>query len=155
MAQNIYDNSEFFNGYATLNRSIKGLNGAPEWASLSKLLPDLKNLNIIDLGCGYGWFCRYAREQGATRITGIDVSEKMLTKARSMTSDSAITYSIADMEQLKLPESTFDLAYSSLSLHYIKNISDLIKNIYNSLTATGSFIFSVEHPIYTASISKI
>ena len=39
MAQNIYDNPEFFAGYAQLPRSMHGLDGAPEWAALRSLLP--------------------------------------------------------------------------------------------------------------------
>jgi hypothetical protein len=33
MSQNIYDDPQFFAGYATLDRSVKGLDGAPEWPS--------------------------------------------------------------------------------------------------------------------------
>lgn len=65
MTQNIYDNPDFFAGYATLARSVQGLDGAPEWPALCALLPDLNGKRIADLGCGYGWFCRYALEAGA------------------------------------------------------------------------------------------
>ena len=37
MTQNIYDNPAFFAGYATLDRSIKGLDGAPEWPTMQTL----------------------------------------------------------------------------------------------------------------------
>jgi SAM-dependent methyltransferase len=65
MAQNIYDNEEFFEGYSRLPRSVEGLDGAPEWPALRALLPDLRGLDVLDLGCGFGWFCRWARGQGA------------------------------------------------------------------------------------------
>ena len=92
MAQNIYDNDEFFAGYARLPRSVKGLEGAPEWPALRALLPDLHGRKVLDLGCGYGWFCRWARKAGAAGVLGIDVSEKMLARARADSSDPAITY---------------------------------------------------------------
>ncbi len=85
MAQNIYDNDEFFAGYARLPRSVAGLDGAPEWPALRALLPDLRGCRVLDLGCGYGWFCRWAREAGAAAVLGIDVSEKMLARARADT----------------------------------------------------------------------
>lgn len=69
MSQNIYDNPDFFAGYATLPRSAEGLNGAPEWTAMQTLLPSLAGKSVIDLGCGYGWFCRWAKEQGAARVT--------------------------------------------------------------------------------------
>jgi ubiquinone/menaquinone biosynthesis C-methylase UbiE len=116
MAQNIYDNPEFFEGYSRLSRSIEGLDGAAEWPALRALLPELRGLRVLDLGCGFGWFCRWAREQGAAQVLAIDLSERMLARARATTADAAITYTRADMERLDLPEATFDLAYSSLAL---------------------------------------
>ena len=65
MAQNIYDNPEFFEGYSRLGRSVEGLAGAAEWPSLKAMLPDVRGLRVADLGCGYGWFCRWASEHGA------------------------------------------------------------------------------------------
>src|SRR5580700_4848658 len=95
MAQNIYDNDEFFAGYGRLPRSVDGLEGAPEWSNLRAMLPDLHGRNVLDLGCGYGWFCRWARAAGAAQIVGIDVSEKMLARARADTQGRAITYTRA------------------------------------------------------------
>jgi ubiquinone/menaquinone biosynthesis C-methylase UbiE len=123
MIQNIYDNEEFFANYSRLPRSVAGLVGAPEWPALRALLPDLRGLKVLDLGCGFGWFCRWARERGAAHVLGIDVSEKMLARARATTEDSAITYVRADMEQLELPAQSLDLVYSSLALHYDEQLS--------------------------------
>jgi cyclopropane fatty-acyl-phospholipid synthase-like methyltransferase len=66
-------------------RSVKGLEAAGEWHVLQALLPELRNKSVLDLGCGFGWHCRYAREQQASSVTGVDISEKMLQKAREMT----------------------------------------------------------------------
>jgi SAM-dependent methyltransferase len=150
MAQNIYDNDKFFAGYARLPRSVAGLEGAPEWPALRALLPDLRGRRVLDLGCGYGWFCRWAREAGAAEVLGIELSEKMLARARADTRDAAITYRRADMESLALPGEAFDLAYSSLALHYVENLNRLVSQVHRSLVRAGSLVFSMEHPIYTA-----
>jgi len=150
MTQNIYDNPEFFAGYSRLGRSVEGLEGAPEWPALRALLPPLHALKIVDLGCGFGWFCRWAREQGAAEVLGIDVSEKMLKRARASTSDAAITYLKADIESVELAEGSFDLAYSSLALHYVENLERLLANVYRALVPSGRLVVSVEHPIFTA-----
>src|SRR5437764_7743074 len=113
MTQNIYDNSAFFDAYGRLERSIHGLDGAPEWPALRALLPDLRGRRVLDLGCGFGWFCRWARQQGSASVLGIDVSEKMLTRARAATPDDAIAYARADLEQVELPAGSFDLVFSS------------------------------------------
>jgi ubiquinone/menaquinone biosynthesis C-methylase UbiE len=150
MTQNIYDNEEFFAAYSRLRRSVEGLGGAPEWPTLRALLPDLRGCKVLDLGCGFGWFCRWARQQSAAQILGIDVSERMLARGRAATADPAITYTTADMEQLDLPADAFDLVYSSLALHYVENLSGLMSQAYRSLVPGGALVFAVEHPIFTA-----
>ncbi len=150
MTQNVYDDGEFFEGYSRLPRSVEGLDGAPEWPALRAMLPDLCGRKVLDLGCGFGWFCRWAREQGVAQVLGIDVSEKMLARARAAAQDDAIAYARADMEQLELAPESFDLVYSSLALHYIENLDGLMAEVPRSLVPGGSLVFSVEHPIFTA-----
>jgi SAM-dependent methyltransferase len=150
MAQNIYDDEGFFAEYSRLPRSVDGLDAAPEWPALRTMLPDLLGKRVIDLGCGFGWFCRWARENGAARVLAIDVSERMLARAKSETHDAAVSYVRTDMEHLELPAASFDLAYSSLAFHYIENFRRLALTIHRALAEGGHLVFSVEHPIYTA-----
>ena len=79
--RNIYDNSEFFAAYAEMGRSKDGLKAAGEWHQLQPLFPKLQGKKVLDLGCGYGWHCKYAAQMGATEILGIDSSQKMIAKA--------------------------------------------------------------------------
>ncbi len=72
MAQNIYDNGAFFEGYSQFPRSREGLAAAGEWPAVRAMLPPLENLHILDLGCGLGYFCRWAAENGAAEVTGLD-----------------------------------------------------------------------------------
>lgn len=154
MTQNIYDNPAFFEGYATLDRSIKGLDGAPEWATMQTLLPSLQGKTLVDLGCGYGWFCRYARDNGAENVMGLDVSLKMLEKAEQMTTGEGIVYRREDLEKLQLNDQSVDLFYSSLALHYLENIPALFATLYQALIPGGMLVFSAEHPIYTAALQQ-
>ena len=149
MTQNIYDNPEFFENYGRLPRSIEGLAGAPEWPALQALLPELGGRRVVDLGCGFGWFCDWARKQGASHILGIDVSERMLARARVDAADAAITYVRGDLECVALPEASFDVAYSSLAFHYIADLQGLLVRVHAALVPGGSLVFSVEHPIVT------
>jgi SAM-dependent methyltransferase len=150
MAQNIYDNERFFAEYSRLPRSVDGLSAAPEWPAIHAMLPDLRGKNALDLGCGFGWFCRWARGNGAAHVLGVDVSEKMLARATAETHDPAVIYVKTDMEHLELPAASFDLAYSSLAFHYIENFRRLASTIHRALNGGGYLVFSVEHPIYTA-----
>ena len=149
MAQNIYDNPAFFEGYAQLPRSVQGLDGAPEWPALKAMLPDLTGKSVVDLGCGYGWFCRAARELGAADVTGVDISEKMLARAGELTADPQVHYQRSDLESLELNENSLDLVYSSLALHYLPALDALFAKVQRALKPGGSLVFSMEHPIYT------
>jgi SAM-dependent methyltransferase len=150
MAQNIYDKPEFFSGYSQLNRSVHGLDGAPEWPAIRALLPDLTGKRVVDLGCGFGWFARWARQNGAASVLGIDLSENMIARARADTNDPNIDYKIADLERFELPEASFDFAYSSLAFHYIEDFGRLVKTVHDALTAGSHFVFTIEHPIFMA-----
>jgi SAM-dependent methyltransferase len=150
VTQNIYDDPTFFAGYSGLPRSIDGLDGAPEWPALRAMLPDLKRRRVLDLGCGFGWFSRWAREAGADQVLAIDVSERMLAHARTLTDDTVITYLRADLETIELPPQPFDLAYSSLAFHYLVDLPGLLAKLFRALAPNGRLVFSVEHPLMTA-----
>lgn len=154
MSQNIYDDPNFFAGYATLERSVKGLDGAPEWPAIQQMLPPLSGLRTVDLGCGYGWFCRWARDRGAAKVTGYDLSSRMLERAREMTDGEGITYLCEDLQNLTLAANSCDLVYSSLALHYLPDIAPLLTTVYQALTPGGLLVFSAEHPIYTAPLQQ-
>jgi ubiquinone/menaquinone biosynthesis C-methylase UbiE len=150
MTQNIYDNPTFFAGYSQLGRSRDGLDGAAEWPSLQAMLPELQGARVLDLGCGFGWFCRWARTQGAATVLGLDVSERMLERARQTTDDDAISYRQADAETLSLPADAFELVYSSLAFHYVVAFDPLLATLCRALVPGGCLVFSMEHPIFTA-----
>jgi len=150
MAQNIYDDPDFFAGYSQLPRQIKGLEGAPEWPAIRALLPDLTGKAVADLGCGFGWASRWFREQGADSVLGLDLSQNMIDRARADTEDGAVTYQIADLDRLELPEASFDLIYSALTFHYVQDFGRLMKMLHRSLTSGGDLVFTIEHPIFMA-----
>ncbi|MGE0750172.1 MAG: class I SAM-dependent methyltransferase [Variibacter sp.] len=150
MTQNIYDDEAFFTAYSRLPRSREGLDGAPEWPALRALLPPLASASVLDLGCGFGWFARFARTQGAAHVRGVDVSERMLARAKAETTDTAITYEHADLEHVAIAPQTHDLVYSSLVFHYVQDLGGLLARVRSGLKNGGVLIFSAEHPIMTA-----
>ncbi|WP_159716316.1 class I SAM-dependent methyltransferase [Geminicoccus flavidas] len=152
MAQNIYDRPDFFAAYRRLPRSVRGLAGAPEWPALRAMLPDLTGRRVVDLGCGFGRFARFARAGGAAAVLGIDLSRNMLAGAEALTNDPAIIYRHMDLERLDLPEAAFDLAFSSLALHYIVDLDRLAATVCRALVPGADLVLSIEHPIYMASL---
>lgn len=158
MPQNIYDNDEFFAGYAQLERSKHGFAGAPEWPAVEALLPDLRGRAVLDLGCGYGWFCRKAVDKGAARALGLDLSARMLERAAALTPPEyagRVVYRQADLDApgfLDAPELSgpYDLAYSSLTLHYLVDLPRFLRAVRAALVPGGIFLCTAEHPMLTA-----
>lgn len=150
MKENKYDDSIFFEKYSQMSRSKEGLDGAGEWHEMQKLMPDFEGKKVLDLGCGYGWHCFYAAEHGAAYVLGTDISEKMLDTAREKNEFPNIEFKKAAMEDIECAEGSFDVVISSLALHYVKDYKELAFNISRWLKPGGRFVFSVEHPVFTA-----
>ena len=154
MKENKYNDEIFFNKYGQMKRSKEGLSGAGEWEALKRLLPDFNNKQVLDLGCGYGWHSIYAAEQGAKFVIGIDLSEKMIEIARDKTTFENVKYQVGAMEDVDFPDETFDVVMSSLAFHYVEDFSSLVENVFRMLKSNGVFVFTVEHPIFTADGSQ-
>ena len=138
--ENTYDRKEFFEKYSQMERSVKGLEGAGEWHELQKLLPDFSGKRVLDLGCGFGWHCRYAVEKGASYVLGLDPSENMLARAREMTEDTRVEYRLQSMEEYEYPENAFDVVISSLALHYVESFTDISRKVFRCLERQAVFL---------------
>ncbi|OAA70579.1 Methyltransferase type 11 [Cordyceps fumosorosea ARSEF 2679] len=161
MSQNIYDRPDFFAAYSeTIDRSgHKDLDKDLLWKRLRTLLPpSLAGLRVLDVGCGSGWFARWAvTHGGAASVTALDISTNMITKARALNRDldpalaAKIDYRIADLDGSAhdLGEG-YDLAFSSLVLHYIAALRPLVEAVHGALRPGALFVVNLEHPVYTA-----
>lgn len=152
--QNRYDEDEFFARYAEMPRSREGLSAAGEWHQLQKLFPDLCGKAVLDLGCGYGWHCRYALGQGAVRALGIDVSRRMIEEARRRNGGEGIEYRVCGIEEYEYPENAWDCVVSNLALHYCEDLDAVFRNIHRTLKAGGVFLLNIEHPVFTAGVGQ-
>ena len=152
--RNEYDNESFFREYAKMSRSKDGLSSAGEWHQLKPLFPPLQGKAVLDLGCGYGWHCRFAAEQGALRVLGIDLSRKMIDEAQKRSTEKQIEYRVCGIEEYEYPENMWDCVVSNLALHYIENLEAIFQKVHQTLKMDGIFLFNIEHPVFTAGIGQ-
>lgn len=152
--ENKYDDVVFFDKYKKMSRSVAGLESAGEWHELKKMMPNFQDKKVLDLGCGFGWHCRYAAEHGAKLVVGVDASKKMLQVAKEKTTWPQIRYVEARIEDFDYRANSFDIVISSLVFHYIESFEDVCSKISRCLVQAGKFVFSVEHPIFTAEGSQ-
>ena len=104
-----YDDPVFFEKYAQMDRSQHGLSAAGEWLALQSMLPEFAQKRVLDMGCGYGWHCEYAVQQGAQSVIGIDLSRRMLNEAIARRSHPRIEYRCAAIEELDFADGSFDI----------------------------------------------
>ena len=78
-----------------------------------KILPDLNGLDVVDLGCGTGYWCAWFARLGA-RPVGLDVSERQLATARGLQQEHGIEFPLihASAEDPPLPDGACDLVIS-------------------------------------------
>ncbi len=150
MAQNIYDDPAFLAGYSEFPRSREGLSATSEWPALHALLPAIAGKRVVDLGCGFGQLSRWLGDEGAASVLGIDLSEKMLDRARAETINAAVTYQRGNLDELVLAPGSADLIVSSMAFHYIEDFDRLARMLFAALSPGGQLVYSVEHPIYAA-----
>ena len=151
MYQNIYDNKQFFDEYQKMRNEKLNANELLEIPTMKSMLPNVKDKKILDLGCGSGGMSRYFIENGAKSVVALDISQNMIAEAKKFDCTN-ITYKILPMEEINKIDDKFDLIFSSLAFHYVKDFNKLIKDCNNLLNEKGILLFSQEHPIVTATI---
>jgi SAM-dependent methyltransferase len=148
--QNVYDNPEFFAGYSQMERFDAGWTRALEQPIFLNMLPDVRGLRVLDLGCGLGQLSYHIANAGAAEVFAVDISRTMLELARRERSHPRVRFHLEAIEDLRFEPARFGLIVSSLALHYVANYRDLVRRMATWLTPGGVVVYSTEHPIYTA-----
>jgi SAM-dependent methyltransferase len=79
-----------------------------------RVLPDLGGQDVVELGCGTGYFGAWLKRRGARRLVGVDVTPAQLETARRTDEQFGLGIELveANAEETGLPEASFDLAVS-------------------------------------------
>jgi ubiquinone/menaquinone biosynthesis C-methylase UbiE len=93
---------------------------------LLELLGDPAGWSVLDMACGEGFYTRMARQRGAVRVTGIDLSEGMIQLARKQeaTHGLGIEYLVADARHFE-PANAYDVVIAAYLLNYASNRQEL------------------------------
>ncbi len=75
---------------------------------------------FLDVGCGHGWAVRRARKiYGAGKSVGIDISAKMIEKAKSRTPEGeGFQFLLAGADSIPCPGDEFDAILCTCSFHH-------------------------------------
>jgi ubiquinone/menaquinone biosynthesis C-methylase UbiE len=93
---------------------------------------------VLDIGCGTGRLLRRAALHWPTvRLIGIDPAEGMIARARLLTPSA--TFHIGRGEELPLPDSSADVAFSTISFHHWENQAAGLREVARVLRPEGCF----------------
>jgi len=112
-------------------------------AMLSILKNRVKNMKVLDLGCGSGIFSKKLLQLGSN-VVGLDLSKSLIDIARK--ENPKIEFHIGDAKKTQFKKTSFDIVSSSLMIHYFNNLDPLFKEISRILKNNGTLVFSFHHP---------
>jgi len=139
--------------YEEFNNSPDSYSYNIEWPAVKKMLPDLTGKKILDIGCGTGIFTFLLEGYNPLKITGLDISESMLSiaKQKAEQRNSKATFIVGDASYTdQYVNEKFDLIFSSTTSHYIENLDKLFESMKKCMEDNGHIILSIIHPIYSS-----
>ena len=111
----------------------------------AKQLPTTENCHILDLGCGTGLELEeYYLLNPSARITGIDLSQGMLSTLKKKFADKDITLICGSYFDVPFGMSLFDGALSVESLHHFTKVEKvpLYTKLHKALKVGGYFVLT-------------
>jgi len=102
------------------------------------MLPDVRGLFGLDIGCGEGHNTRLVAKRGA-RLVGIDIAETFIL---------GIDYRVASALELPFPDETFDFATAFMSLMDMPDPGRALAEAFRVLKRGGFLQFSISHPCF-------
>jgi len=111
---------------------------------------DIAGLSVLDLGCGDGQLGAELLARGAARYVGVDASERMVAAAASRLQTAQATVTRADIGTYSAPTSDFDLVVSLRALHYVEDLTGVLRRAGQAVRPGGRVVYSHEHPVITS-----
>lgn len=113
--------------------------------SLLRLIGDVEDQELLDIACGEGHFTRRLRQAGASKVVGLDISERMIELARAQEAlqPLGIDYVVGDATDLARPPQNFDIVTCAYLMVYARSRAELDRmcaGIASRVTPGGRFV---------------
>ncbi|CAN5471103.1 hypothetical protein BH10PLA2_BH10PLA2_20030 [soil metagenome] len=113
---------------------------------VDQLLGDIRQLSVVDLGCGTGRHSIRMTRAGA-QVIGVDFSEQMLAKAREKSVGLNVSFQTGDLlNRLPFADGAFDRVVCGLVLDHIPTLDQFFGELLRLCKQDGCTIVSVMHP---------
>lgn len=121
-----------------------------ETFSFFEILGNIQGKTILDLACGDGYYTRYLKKKGGTRIVGVDLSAKMIEVARQAEEQQpmGIEYRVGDVAQMGVIGS-FDIVTAVYLFTYASSqdmLTTMCHAIAKNLASSGRLVAVTFNP---------
>lgn len=106
-----------------------------------------EELNILDLGCGNGWFSGELSKTFNHNFYCLDVNLYELRQAVRLFNDENIKFIYGDLFKMEIAKNSFDLVVMNSSVQYFGNLNSLLKELMYALKLEGE-IHIIDSPFY-------
>lgn len=134
-----YDSAEGYDLYAPYYEKDHAYLDSFERSELFELMGDVQGLEVLDVGCGTGRMVENLKKFGA-KVTGVDVSEKMLAIAKKRFSTSEFV--LGDIEDLPFEDESFDMVVATFVIVHLAALQRAFDEVYRVLKPGGVFLLS-------------
>jgi len=117
-----------------------------------KLLGNIKNKKILEIGCGGGQ-CSIAFAKKGAICKGLDISVEQIKYAKELSKKEKVKvdFSNKNIQTLKgIKSNSYDIVFSAFALQYIPDLEKCFKEVNRVLKKNGLFVFSFDHPFYSS-----
>lgn len=110
-----------------------------------RLIDPKKGQNVLEIGCGEGYFARELAKKGAS-VMASDISPELIEIGKKK--GGGVAYKVSDAKDLSWVEAgKYDVALAVLTIQNMEKIDDVMKGVARALTPDGRFIFVLNHPV--------
>jgi len=103
--------------------------------------------NVMDLGCGNGWFAALLAGNTNLNIVALDINFTELAQAKRVFDLRNLHFVYGDVFTMNIPEQLFDYITLSASIQYFGDINLLMESLLKLLKPNGEIHF-IDSPFY-------
>lgn len=109
---------------------------------------DLRGREVLDAGCGTGWFSAAAVRRGG-KVTSLDLGEKLLAKVAQKCESTRRVGSVLDMP---FDDDTFDYVISSEVIEHVPDPVRAVREMHRVLKAGGTLVLTTPNRIWYVAV---
>jgi len=120
----------------------------PWHITVAKLLPDLQDKRVLEIGCGRGDFAIWlGNKYPHSNIEAIDFSAAAISVAsqRAFHRQSTVQFQVGDAQKTTFADQSFDYVISCECMEHLQSPLEMAKEIYRILRPGGKFIITTEN----------